>query len=219
MPRKKQAKGHQLVAQFEQSSGLERLYVSPDGPMMVRAIIEGHRAQIVFCEKWLRWLETTSKRQRRQALNEMKNEIIAQVPANSKLPILEEHLLAVSQVLQGVFSTMGIAGTPPRDQKAARELISYMLQQDHTVKRFKEAFEKGFAIRASAPKGKAATLVALAQQLTPHEYRTNPDAALRSMQRGVKRVKREHEQCLSLGIPSPFLSNSIEPKPSNRHSK
>ncbi len=70
-------------------------------------------------------------------------------------------------------------------------------------KRFAPHFEEGFRRREN----EGTPLAALAQQLIPDNFRLNLESAVQNMSRGIGRVRREHERCRKLGLPSPFLKS------------
>ena len=82
------------------------------------------------------------------------------------------------------------------------------------AQRFKSAFEEAFRLRTEAARsGNVITAAKLAQRLTRYEFKRNPESAVRAMQRGVARVREEHERCVEQGVKSPFLAEEGSKRP------
>lgn len=86
-------------------------------------------------------------------------------------------------------------------------LLRRMVDREPRIKSFKPEFEEGFRLMEEAKtRGEVITAETLAKQLRPDVYDRNPESAIRGMQQGIDRVRKEHQRLLSQKIPSPFLS-------------
>lgn len=111
----------------------------------------------------------------------------------------------ISQLLQAVETTIS-SRKPGLSVSLLRFVIRRAEAPQPRARKLKDVYVEGFRRRVAARgERKLVTASALARQLTPAQYEKNPDTATRNMQRGLARVRREHDRCVKLGIPSPFL--------------
>jgi len=74
------------------------------------------------------------------------------------------------------------------------------------MRKLKNVYVEAFRqLTEAQARGRAVTAAALARKLMPAAYDKNPESAVRSMQRGLARVRREHIRAIQLGIPSPYV--------------
>ena len=68
-------------------------------------------------------------------------------------------------------------------------------------------FEEAFYLQEKAKeRGERIAATDLARKLTKYEFRCSETSAFRGMQRGIGRVRVEHQRLIQLGIKSPFLA-------------
>lgn len=107
--------------------------------------------------------------------------------------------------IRGMFNDLAKAiSDEPIGFGGAEQLFELMMRlaaaKPPPPKRFVPPFEEGFRRR----KVKPVPFHELAQTLTPYHYNLDPLSAINNMRQGVRRVEREHQRCLKLGIPSPY---------------
>jgi hypothetical protein len=214
MARKKLARNQDLESTIRTSiQDVAKILLSEDGPTVLSRWIAFFEQQAAFWTSFRDWLTTTPRNEVERGFEER----LGLPVQNTRLTgVLEEDLPGVAETLRGVTTVFHTGLAPTGDQKASRALVRHLMSRDEfKPRRFKKEFEKAFMLRyRMGQNGKRVTIATLTQQLTPYEYKLNPDAALRSMQRGIKRVRAQHERCVALGVQSPFLpvSNKLETK-------
>ena len=211
MARKKLARNQDLERTIKASiRDVVNVLFSEDGPKVLSRGITYFEQQAMLWTSMRDWLATTPRKKVERWVNE-RLEFATLTSRNTG--ILEEDLIGIKEALSGVACVLSTGLPPTGNQKAARILFKHLLdQRDFQPRRFKPQFEEAFRIRHKAEQSdKLVTILDLTQRLTPYEFRKNPEAALRSMERGIRRVRVEHERCVALGLPSPFLLN-IEKK-------
>ena len=126
--------------------------------------------------------------------------------ASQELSVRVEDLDQIKQLFDAL--TAAFLGQPAEIENPSRLLdVLTRSSKPASPKRFKPAFEQAFRRVKEAQKiGKSIPAKDLAQDLTPYEYNHTPESAIRSMQKGIARVEREHQSCVRQEIPSPFLS-------------
>ena len=152
-------------------------------------------------------LEARPKKEIREVL-----QVDPRTVANScgELSLREDDLEQIRHLLSAVaLAGSGKAAAIQNPERLFDFFARIAKEKAPLIQRFKPAFEQAFRGRMRAEtSGKIVTIESLARELTPYEYKRNPGSALRSMGRGIARVRREHERCETLGLPSPFLDET-----------
>ena len=147
--------------------------------------------------------KTFSKRDLKKFTRLDPERIRLECEAQPRMTVAE--LEAIGQTSLGLRAVLG--GAPVEIDKKNLELVWRSLtrpRQGWKPKVLKAEFVQAFCIRMKARRqGKVVTAESLAQLLMPYQYRQNPESAIRSMQRGLRRVEEEHKRCEREGVPSP----------------
>lgn len=201
MPRKRTARAQDVAAEF--TDGLRRYglaLLSKGAPAAIKQRISQIQEELGVWHRVLGLLEN-SPQEIEALLTVDPNEVASNC---DRLGIREEDL----KTLRGLFDDLArsVSNAPISSDGAQPmyELMSRVAEpKPWAPKRFAPHFEEGFRRREN----EGAPLAALAQQLIPDNCRLNLESAVQNMSRGIGRVRREHERCRKLGLPSPFLKN------------
>lgn len=203
---------------------------SPRAPHAIREIIASRQEE---CRSWRRILRelkksTANKRVlREQKLNEMRRLERKHGPGfvftdmklefsiglllqKRKLTVNELNL--VSHYLRDIARAIAAGGKPPQSQSQQAGGLFKMFERltripKDRVQRFRPEFEEAFYLQEKAKeRGERIAATDLARKLTKYEFRRSETSAFRGMQRGIGRVRAEHQRLIQLGIKSPFLA-------------
>ena len=202
MARKRKARPQQVEQAVESGlTDLENLLLSSDAPAVLEKWIEHHRTHQVILTALLEWLRITPFEEAKEAFAQRKKQLISQTAG---MTILEEDLLALSQLMRGIVNTIGSGLGESPDNTSARVFVNRLLSKEPAPPRIRAVFAEAYQIRRAAEsQGKRVTIRELTEKLSPYEYGKDPDNAIRNMERGIKRAERVSQLCVKLGIPFP----------------
>jgi hypothetical protein len=126
------------------------------------------------------------------------------------LKVTQADLRVFSQTVDMVATAISKGQVPPASPAYMYRLSRFCSRQAYAAilrpRKLKPIYLKAYDRRAQSKiEGRMLTAAALAQELTPEDYQRSPENATRNMQRGLKRVEREHRRCKSLSIPFPVI--------------
>ena len=202
MARKRKTRPQQVEQAVESGlTDLENLLLSSDAPAVLEKWIEHHRTHQVILTALLEWLRITPFEEAKEAFAQHKKQLVSQTAG---MTILEEDLLALSQLMRGIVNTIGSGLGESPDNTSARVFVNRLLSKEPAPPRIRAVFAEAYQIRRAAEsQGKRVTIRELTEKLSPYEYGKDPDNAIRNMERGIKRAERVSQLCVKLGIPFP----------------
>lgn len=205
MARKRMAKPEEIETALREA--LRRLgdsLLTPGAPRAIEARLIQLQAEYRMWAHFLTLLKTAPKKQLGAWIAADLNKMRAE-QQQAKLTV--EDLENVMRFFQAIADTVEGKEVQVQNGEAFFKTMQRLARPSTpTLRRFKPAFEQAFREQIGASqRGEVITAQALAQALTRYEYKRNPESAIRAMQRGISRVRAEHERCLRESIDSPFF--------------